>query len=259
MKKYIFLLIALVLLTGCKNEVAEPVEEEVVKTEEPQIVEVVLTREEQREILKNYYSMLSSKSSTEDIIKLIDENVSKLDADIVDEIVLSLEDHLVISNPSIKELSETLLKYKDYSSAEIQSYLDILNVEGKKMFSDGETSVIALNELTTRGLEAEAHLRNFPDGKTFNKVKTYFSAYIYAAIQGVGNPYIYAEDGSSIISEDVMEVYERIIEYNPDFNMSKIFQKYLDTLALDGNDINGQNVVAFYEDLIRIIDNNGKF
>lgn len=259
MKKNIFLLIVLLLLTGCQKEVVEPVEEEVVNIEEPQIEEEVLTREEQTEILKNYYGLLSSKSPTQDIINLIDENVSKLDEDIVDEIVLSLEDHLVIANPSIRELSETLIKYKEYSSAEIQSYLDILYTEGGKIFSDGETSVIPLNELTTRGLETEGHLRKFPDSKTYTKVKEYFSAYIYAAIQGVGNPYIYAEDGSSIIREDVIEIYKGIIEYNPEFNMSKIFQKYLDTLASDGNDINGQNVVVFYEDLIRIIENNSKF
>lgn len=259
MKKYIFIIIALLLLGGCAKEVIEPVEE-VVETNQPQpIIEEILTREEQTAVLKDYYGMLSSKSNNEEILKLIDENASRLDEDIMDEIIVSLEDHLILINPSIKVLSETLIKYKDYSSDEVKSYLDILSREGQMIFTDGESMVVPLDELIKRGTNAENHLRLYPQGKTTNKVKSYYSAYIYAAIQGVGNQYIYAEEGSSKISDNVLYQYRQIIEKNPDFNISKIFQEYLDTLALDEYDLNGENVIKFYEDLEGIIQDNSKF
>lgn len=259
MKKYIFIIIALLLLGGCAKEVIEPVEE-VVETNQPQpIIEEILTREEQTAVLKDYYGMLSSKSNNEEILKLIDENASRLDEDIMDEIIVSLEDHLILINPSIKVLSETLIKYKDYSSDEVKSYLDILSREGQMIFTDGESMVVPLDELIKRGTNAENHLRLYPQGKTTNKVKSYYSAYIYASIQGVGNQYIYAEEGSSKISDNVLYQYRQIIEKNPDFNISKIFQEYLDTLALDEYDLNGENVIKFYEDLEGIIQDNSKF
>lgn len=259
MKKYIFIIIALLLLGGCAKEVIEPVEE-VVETNQPQpIIEEILTREEQTAVLKDYYGMLSSKSNNEEILKLIDENASRLDEDIMDEIIVSLEDHLILINPSIKVLSETLIKYKDYSSNEVKSYLDILSREGQMIFTDGESMVVPLDELIKRGTNAENHLRLYSQGKTTNKVKSYYSAYIYAAIQGVGNQYIYAEEGSSKISDNILNQYRQVIEKNPDFNISKIFQEYLDSLALDEYDLNGENVIRFYEDLEGIIQDNSKF
>lgn len=177
----------------------------------------------------------------------------------MDEIVLSLEDHLILTNPSIKVLSETLTKYKDYSSDEVKSYLDILNTEGQMIFTDGESMIVSLDELIKRGINAENHLIRYPEGKTVNKVRGFYSAYIYAAIQGAGNQYIYGEESSSKISEDVLNQYRDLIESNPDFNMSKVFLEYLDTLALDEYDLNGENVIKFYEDLEGIIENNSKF
>lgn len=260
MKKYIFLLIGVLLLGGCTKEAVEPVEEEILETEKPQpIVEESLSREEQTEILKDYYSKLSSNTANEVIIDFVDEYSSNLDQDIMDEIVLSLEDHLILTNPSIKSLSETLVKYKDYSSEELKSYLDILDTEGQMIFSDGETMVISLDDLINRGTNAEIHLRTYPQGKTMNKVKNYYSAYIYSAIQGVGNQYIYAEEGTSKISEGVLNQYRQVIAKDPEFNISKIFQEYIDTLVLDEYDLNGNNVIKFYEDLEAIIEYNSKF
>lgn len=250
MRKYIFLIIGIILLGGCSEEAVEPVEEDVIEAEGSQaLVEERLTREEQTQVLKDYYGMISSNSSNEDIIKLVDENISKLDKDIVDEIVLSLEDHLSLSNKSIKYLSETLVKYKEYASEEIKSYLDILKREGEMVFTDGESMVVDLKDLIERGIKAENHLRTYPDGKTMNKVKNYYSAYIYAAIQGVGNQYIYAGEGTSKVREDVLNQYKEVVEDYPEFNIGKIFQLYIDTLALDKDDLNGESVLKFYEDL----------
>lgn len=238
MRKYIFLIIGIILLGGCSKEAVEPVEEDVIEAEGSQaLVEERLTREEQTQVLKDYYGMISSNSSNEDIIKL------------VDEIVLSLEDHLSLSNKSIKYLSETLVKYKEYASEEIKSYLDILKREGEMVFTDGESMVVDLKDLIERGIKAENHLRTYPDGKTMNKVKNYYSAYIYAAIQGVGNQYIYAGEGTSKVREDVLNQYKEVVEDYPEFNIGKIFQLYIDTLALDKDDLNGESVLKFYEDL----------
>ncbi len=260
MKKYILFLIAIVLLIGCQKEALEPVEKENVEIGEPQAIEeIILTKEEQTEILKDYYRMLSSKNTNEEIIKLVDENAPKLDASIVDEMILSLEDYLMLSNPSIKDLSETLIRYREYSSDELKSYLDILNIEGQKFFTDGESMIIDLMELIDRAIKTEKHLRTYPNGKTMSKVKKYYSAYIYATIQGAGNQYIYAEEGSSKIKEDVLSQYKEVILNYPDFNLGKIFKIYIDTLALDENDLNGENVLEFYKNLDVVIAGNSNF
>ncbi|TJX13057.1 hypothetical protein E9840_10970 [Tissierella creatinini] len=260
MKKYIFLMMVLLLLGGCTKEATAPAEEEIIETEEQQtIIEESLTREDQTQFLKDYYSMISSKEPDEDIVKAVDENASMLDEDIMDQIVLSLEDHLMLSSPSIKDLSGTLIKYRDYSSDEIKSYLDILDIEGQMLFTDGETMIVSLSDLIDRGIKAETHLRSYPNGKTKAKVNNYYSAYVYAAIQGVGNQYIYVEEGSSKIREDVLNQYKEVIKNNPDFNMSKIFQLYIDTLNLDGYDLNGKNVLEFYKNLEGTIEHNSKF
>lgn len=255
MKKYLLLLISIILLGGCTKETIEPVEEEPVVVIEPEIV----AKEKQTEILRDYYEMLKSNTSKDEIKKYLDTNVSRLDANIVDEIIISLEEYLTLSNPSIKDISEILINYRNYSTDEIKSYLDILNTEGQMMFSDGESISVDLSELLNRSISAENHLRSFPDGKTNSRIQDYFIAYISGAIEGVGNQYIYAEEGSSKIRAEVLDTYNDIIEANSELSTSQILQKYLEDLKLDEYDLNGVNVLKFYEDLPVIIKDKTRF
>lgn len=248
----LFILVILILLVGCKGPVVEPV----TPVKGPEIVEEankdrILTIEEQEVIVKEYYELLQLKS--DNIIAFVDENISNLDEIYVDEVILTFEEYLKINNPSIKEISSKLNKYYDYSSGEIKSYLDILNKEAESIFTDGEEIRVSLDELLERAKMSEIHLREYIGKVTYNKVYDLYENYLVGAILGSGNQYIYANEGYSTIREDVLKKYNSFIENNQDSFTSNILSKYLEELKLDEMDMNGVNVLKFYEDIRDII------
>jgi hypothetical protein len=238
---------------GCSKPTVsnEPQPEGPVQEQEP--VQEVLTSAEQQEVLGKYYSMLTNNSDLEEITKYIDEYISLLEQDIVDDIVVSLEEYIRVSTPSMEIISNTLMNYYDYASGEICSFLDILDKEAEMIFTDGESINIELNELLNRAIEAENHLDEFMNGKTTQRVKEYYEGYITAAIVGSGNQYVYAEDGSSLIRQDVLDSYNHIIDTYKDSATAEILEIYLDKLTQDSQDMNGMNVLEFYEELPQLI------
>lgn len=259
MKRYLFLLIIIFLLGGCsKTALPEEVPNDESITKEDQESVEKLSKEEQQDILKQYYNVLNSPTNYEEIKNFIDSNVERLDTEIVDEMIIGLEDFLRLSSSSFKDISTSLMRYYDYSSDEIKSYLNILNKEGIMIFSDGEVINIDLEELLSRVIAAEDHLKIFPNGKTSKNTYELYQAYIVGAIEGTGNQYIYAKSGGSTIREEVIESYNNVITNNKGGSTSKILAKYLEVLALDNNDMNGENILRFYEDLPRIIEENSR-
>lgn len=253
--KFILLLAILSLLVGCKAPRVEPI----TSVEEPKIIEKteddkILSLEEQEVIIKEYYELL--KSGSDNIITFIDEGMSKLDKINVDNIIISLEDHLKLNNPSISEISSKLNKYYNYSTDEIKSYLDILSVEGQMMFTDGEDIKVSLDELLERARNAETHLKEYSGGLTYNKVYDLYENYIIGAILGSGNQFVYAKEGYSTIREDVLNKYKNYIENYKNSAISDILSQYLDELELDEMDMNGVNVLKFYDDIRDIIKYN---
>ncbi|WFA08237.1 hypothetical protein [Tissierella sp. Yu-01] len=248
MKIYTLLLLIIFLLVGCTKSDEESINQVgEIPIEEPAVVE--LTEEEQREVLKGYYNLLTADNNQEKIIEYIDENVVKLNEENVDEILMSLEEYLNLINISIKEKIDILINYYDYSSNELKSYLDILKIEEQNMFTDGEGLNVDLSELLGRALKAEGHLLSYSNGKTYDRIKNYYIAYITGSIVGTGNQYIYAEDGSSGIKQEVLDLYKKTIEDNRDSSTSEILQLYVENLTKDSNDMNGENVLKFYDEL----------
>lgn len=252
MKRYLVLLIIVLTLSGCTKPVTTT--EAPAPVEEP--IEVTLTIEEQQEVLKEYYNLLKENKTSEELVIYIDKNVEMLDPEIVDDIVISLEESLQSSNSSIRELSSILMKYHDYASDEIKSYVEIINREGQMMFSDGESIKIELKELLERAIASEEHIKNYPDGRKNSRIVEFYSAYIVGAIEGVGNQYIYANEGSSTIKQAVLDEYNEVIENNKESSTSKILQLYLEALTKDNNDMNGRNTLEFYQYLNNLIIDN---
>lgn len=248
----LFILVILTLLVGCKGSVVEPV----TPVDSPEVnneakEDKILSIAEQEIIVKEYFDLLQSKS--DNIIGFVDKNISYLDEVYVDEVVVSLEEYIKTNNPSMAELSSKLNMYYDYSSDEIKSYLDILNKEAESMFTDGDEIRVSLDELLERAKVSETHLRKYMGRVTSNKVYDLYESYIVGAILGSGNQYIYANDGYSTIKEDVLNKYNGFIENNQDSFTSNILSKYLGELKVDELDMNGVNVLKFYEDLRDII------
>lgn len=261
MIRYLVLITIIVLLGGCTNKNTAP-EEETMTPSPATLAEVaqgILSKEEQEEVLKQYYNLLKINGNEDGITSFLDKNISKLDPEIADAIIVSLEDYLIAANHSMDETSAMLMKYYDKASGEIQYYLDIMNREIEMPFTDGEGINVELNELLDRVVQAEEYLINFPEGIRKNKIYDYYQAYIIGSIAGAGNQYIYAEDGSSTIKKEVINNYNRIIKNYKDLSSSKILKIYIDTLAMDNEDLNGENTVKFYDDLERIIRDNSKF
>lgn len=259
MNRYLILLTIIILLGGCTKPVTSPEVEKEVPNSNEEIVEDKLSTEEQQEVLKAYYNLLKIKGNEDGIKSFLEKNIDKLDQKIVDAVIISLEDYLMASDYSIDELSTILMKFYDKASGEIQYYLDIINREVQMPFTDGEGIKIELNELLDRLVQAEEYLRNFPESSRKDKIFDYYQAYIIGSITGAGNQYIYAEDGSSTIKQAIINQYNKIIDNYQDFSSAKILKQYIDTLAMDNNDLNGESTLKFYEDIEMIIKDNSNF
>jgi folate-dependent tRNA-U54 methylase TrmFO/GidA len=85
-----------------------------------------------------------------------------------------------------------------------------------------------------------------------------YENYIYGAILGSGNQYIYANESSSIIKDEVLKVYNEIIDKDNGTYTAKILTQYVDELSKDNGDLNGQNTLYFYENIHEIIHLNSK-
>ena len=110
------------------------------------------------------------------------------------------------------------------------------------------------DEILDRALEIEKHMEKFPDGRTKDRLQDLYSTYVSLGIKGLGNQYIYAQEGESKISQGVLEAYRRIIEENPDSRTARILKGYLDELQEDGFELNGENTAFFYDNIERIIE-----
>ena len=251
MKKYILVLVLSIILGGCTKQ-EMPIDEPVI-TDNP-TEELRLTKEEQQEILKDYYTILKSNRDQQEVIEFIDDNIADLDTEIVDEIVLSLEEFLRISNSSMNELGSILTKYYNYSSDEVKSYITILDIEGQALFTDGEQINIDLEELLNRAITAENHIRIYQNSRTRTRVFDLYGAYVRGAIEGLGNQYIYATEGASTIKAEVLESYKKLIVNHNDSATASILEKYIENLELDNNDMNGANTLKFYEGLESFIN-----
>lgn len=259
-RKIFFYIIALILLIGCSKPEAQPAYPGKV-LDEPNVdekLEEKLTAEEQDKIIKEFFNLLTKDKEEEIIINFVDDNISKLDMTNADTIVLEMEDYLLRKSSDLNHTYEIVSTYSDYTSKEIKSYLDILKLESQDIYTDGENLNIGVEELLNRALTAESHIKDYSTGKTKKRVYDLYEAYIYGAVLGSGNQYIYANEGSLIIKDEVLNLYKDFVEKNEGTFTAKILSSYLEKIDLDQGNLNGDNVVYFYENIIEIIHLNSK-
>jgi hypothetical protein len=257
------LLVAIILastlfISACSEDVekvTENVDVDGLKDKATEIVKDRLEETEQVQILKEYYSYIEQRMDEDKIINFLKENVDSLDEFRVDEMLLQLENHLYAKGYDTKGVLQKLAPHVQHASDEFKSYFRIWNTEIENETTDGESLNISAEEILERALQIENHIENYPEGKTRTRLEDLYDTYMSLAIQGLGNQYIYAQEGKSEIREDILQLYEDTIRDNPDTRTARILEEYLNEIEKDGMKLDGENALYFYDNFKNIIEN----
>jgi hypothetical protein len=252
------ILASTVLIAGCSGEVekiAENVDVDGLKDKAVEIVGDRLEETEQVQILKEYYSYIEQRMDEDKIINFLKENVDSLDEFRVDEMLFQLENHLYAQGYDTKGVLQKLAPHVQHASDEFKSYFRIWNKEVENETTDGERINIPAEEILERALQIESHMESYPEGKTRTRLEDLYDTYMSLAIQGLGNQYVYAQEGKSEIRDDILQLYEETIRENPNTRTARILQEYLDEIEKDEMKLDGENALYFYDNLERIIEN----
>lgn len=258
MKKTIVLILlaGTMFFAGCLGNgenTSKKVDVEGVKENGTEIINNRLEENEQINVLKEYYSFIEKRMDEDKIINLLKENVENLDEFRVDEMLLQLENYLYAQGYDTKGVFEKMAPYVQYGSDELKSYFRIWNNEVENQTTDGTNLNISVDKTLQRAMEIEKHIDKFSEGKTRTRLEELYETYMSIVIQGLGNQYVYAQEGESIIKEEVIEAYEVTISENSDSKTAKILQRYIEELEKDEMSLAGENVLYFYDNFERII------
>ncbi len=177
-----------------------------------------------------------------------------LDEKRVDEMLIQLENHLTVKGYDTKGILEKISPYLEYASEELRSYFKLWENEANDQTTDGESTIKPVDEILKRALEAEGHIKQYPEGKTRDRIGELYRVYVKMGIEGLGNQYIYAEDGESRLSREVQSIYEKIIEDFPGSWTAAVLDSYLDELKKDSMNLDGPNAIYFLDNLDGIIE-----
>ncbi len=252
------LLVATIFVVGCSDsmeKVTEKVDVDNIKDKAVEIVGGRLEETEQVQVLKEYYSYIEQRMDEDKILNFLKDNVDNLDEFRVDEMLLQLENHLYAQGYDTKGVLQKLAPHVQHGSDEFKSYFRIWNNEVENETTDGESISIPADEILERALQIENHIGRYPEGKTRTRLEDLYDTYMSLAIKGLGNQYIYSQEGKSEISEDILQIYEETIRENPDTRTAKILEEYLDEIEKDGMKLDGENALYFYDNFERIIKN----
>lgn len=140
-----------------------------------------------------------------------------------------------------------ILKHKEYITEEVADYLEIMDVETKDRFTYGEVIEIPLKELLNRIIKAEEYLVSNRDSRQSNKIYGLYNEYIYGALLGTGNPYVLANEGTSIIKDEILNEYKDFVNNNKDSRTAEFLQKYINVLEDNNKEMDAPEVLDFYD------------
>lgn len=254
----ILIIIMILLLPACNpsrivGKQTEPPMTTTPKSNDSDIEDIV-SEKQQESIMIEYYSLLNKPNNKNQIIDFIDKNIEILDRENANNMIINLEEYLSSNNYSFQESYILLNRYKRYVSLETKSYINILYTESSDSFIKEDNIIIDLEDILNRGLVAENHMKVFSNGETKEKVSKMYKEYIKASIIGVGNPYIYGEEGTSILKQEVFDIYNLIIEENQSTKTRNILFKYTKILQDNNRDMNSEEVNKFYDEIDSIIE-----
>lgn len=140
-----------------------------------------------------------------------------------------------------------ILQHRSSVSKEVSDYLEIMDVETKNRFTYGEVIEISLNELLERIIKAENYLVSNKDSRSSNKIYELYTDYINGAILATGNLYVLANEGTSIIKDEILDDYKSFINNNKDSRTADFLQEYINVLEDNNNEMDGPEVLEFYD------------
>ncbi len=258
LKIIIVAIISAVLFVGCGNNI--DLNDEIDKAKEiagekaKEIIQDKLEESEQLKVLKDYYTFIQNRVNEDEILNFLKENIQGMDEFRVDEMLLNLENHLMVKGYDTKGILEKIAPYIQNASDELRSYFRIWEVEVEEEVTDGEKLNLPVYKIIDRAIAVEEHIEKYPDGKTKDKLKELYISYIKLSTQGLGNPYIFADEGESHIKDEILQSYKDTIQNYPDSITAEVLRGYLEDLEKDNMELNGNNVYYFYENVDRIIN-----
>ena len=140
-----------------------------------------------------------------------------------------------------------IVQYKEYITSEVVDYLEIMEIETKNRFTYGEEIEIPLVDLLSRAMKAENYLVGNKESKASNKIYELYTQYIDGIILGSGNPYVLANEGTSIIKDEILDEYKTFIFNNKDSRTSEILNEYINILENNDNDMDAAEVIVFFD------------
>lgn len=140
-----------------------------------------------------------------------------------------------------------ILKHREYITTGLVDYLEIMEVETKNRFTYGEEIEVPLEDLLNRVIAAENYLVSNRDSKSSNKIYKLYVEYMDGVILGAGNPYVLANEGTSIIKDEILNQYKTFVNNNKDSRTAEILAEYIDILEDNHNDMDAAELVEFYD------------
>ena len=207
----------------------------------------------QKKIIKEYNELLEEKNE-EEILNFLDENIEKLDKTYASTMIVDLGQYLEEEGYPIYHTYILLNRYQKYVSLETKSYINLFFNEAIDPFKSVDQLEIDLEELINRAIACENHLIAFSKGESKDEIYELYVDYIKTSIYGLEDPYIFTKENTSILKDEVIEVYKRAIENHEDSKTSNILSQYIKVLGENDHNIDKENIKKFHEDLDSIIN-----
>lgn len=140
-----------------------------------------------------------------------------------------------------------MLEYREYISGDVLDYIEIMDLETSDRFTYGEEIEIPLKDLLNRALKAEKYLVSNKGSRFSNKIYKLYAEYIDGVILGTGNHYVLANEGTSIIKDDILNEYKTFVNNSKGSRTTEILLEYIDILENNDNDMDAPLVIEFYD------------
>lgn len=132
-----------------------------------------------------------------------------------------------------------LNNYQNYVSPSIQAYIEILSRESSEILSADGGLTITWDELAFRVLNAERYLVEYSDSIRYEEILSLYKWYLTTLLTGLPDTPIYYRN-SSLIRNDVLQSYNKIIIHNTDTTTSEVLKGYLDIIRSKNNKVDGE-------------------
>lgn len=148
---------------------------------------------------------------------------------------------------------------RQYMPEDMIAFMDLMRLEGdtpSMVMSDEENRKVinmTLSEMLERARLFEQHLEKYPNEVSSEAAARLYEELATNAISGgynrtEGVEHYYKGDSNDTIDRKALQYYQQFVEANPDSNLSKVVEEYINVLQTNNFMIN-DNMEAFYRGL----------